>query len=147
MDESSSPPTSSLEAMRWIMWAQRKAGEDWIRAREISFEQGFVLVHLVHNPGAKQRDIADMTRTSAASVSSLLQGLERRALVERRTEGGDERSKRVYATPEAMGLIAGFEAAMGAVEETILAPLDHAEQTALQALLTKVAAELPKPTH
>jgi MarR family transcriptional repressor of mepA len=145
--ESDRALTSSLEAMRWIVWAQKKAGEDWIRARELSFEQSFVLVHLAHNPGAIQRDIAQMTRTSAASVSSLLQGLERRALVERRTEGGDERSKRVYATPEAMELIAGFETAMDAVEETILAPLDQAERTALHALLTKIAAELPKPTR
>jgi len=147
MDDSDSAPKSSLDAMRWIMWAQRKAGEDWIRARELSFEQSFVLVHLVHNPGTIQRDIAQMTRTSAASVSSLLQGLERRALVERRTEGGNERSKRVYATQEAKELIAGFEAAMDAVEETVLAPLDRTERTALQALLAKVAAELPKPTR
>jgi len=147
MDDSDSAPKSSLDAMRWIMWAQRKAGEDWIRARELSFEQSFVLVHLVHNPGTIQRDIAQMTRTSAASVSSLLQGLERRALVERRTEGGNERSKRVYATQQAKELIAGFEAAMDAVEETVLAPLDRTELTALQALLAKVAAELPKPTR
>lgn len=147
MDDSDSAPKSSLDAMRWIMWAQRKAGEDWIRARELSFEQSFVLVHLVHNPGTIQRDIAQMTRTSAASVSSLLQGLERRALVERRTEGGNERSKRVYATQQAKELIAGFEAAMDAVEETVLAPLDRTERTALQALLAKVAAELPKPTR
>jgi DNA-binding MarR family transcriptional regulator len=147
MDGSDSAPKSSLDAMRWIMWAQRKAGEDWIRARELSFEQSFVLVHLVHNPGTIQRDIAQMTRTSAASVSSLLQGLERRALVERRTEGGNERSKRVYATQEAKELIAGFEAAMDAVEETVLAPLDRTERTALHALLAKVAAELPKPTR
>jgi len=147
MDDSDSVPKSSLDAMRWIMWAQRKAGEDWIRARELSFEQSFVLVHLVHNPGTIQRDIAQMTRTSAASVSSLLQGLERRALVERRTEGGNERSKRVYATQQAKELIAGFEAAMDAVEETVLAPLDRTERTALQALLAKVAAELPKPTR
>ncbi|HEX7825009.1 MAG TPA: MarR family transcriptional regulator [Mycobacterium sp.] len=147
MDDTAGAPKGSLDAMRWIMWAQRKAGEDWIRARELSFEQSFVLVHLVHHPGTIQRDIAQMTRTSAASVSSLLQGLERRALVERRTEGGNERSKRVYATPEAKELIAGFEAAMDAVEETVLAPLDPAERAALQALLAKVAAELPKPTR
>jgi len=147
VSEPDSTLTSSLEVMRWIVWAQKKTGEDWIRARELSFEQSFVLVHLVHNPGAIQRDIAQMTRTSAASVSSLVQGLERRALVERRTESGDERSKRVYATPEAKELIAGFEAAMDAVEETILAPLDQAERTALHTLLTKISAELPKPTR
>ena len=138
---------SNLELMRWIGWAQRKAGEEWIRARELSFEQGFVLRYLVENPGAIQRNIAQMTRTSAASVSSMLQGLERRNLVERRTESGDERSKRVYATPAAIERIAGFDAAMTTgVEETILAPLDQVERAALHALLTKITAELPQPT-
>ena len=81
--------STPMELMRWIGWAQRKAGEDWVRARELSFEQAFVLGYLRENPGAMQRDIAKISRTSAASVSSLLQGLERRGLVERRTEPGD----------------------------------------------------------
>jgi DNA-binding MarR family transcriptional regulator len=139
--------TTSLDLLRWIGWAQRKAGEDWIRTRELSHEQGFVLGYLAQNPGAIQRDIAAVSRTSAASVSSLVQGLERRGLVERRTERGDERSKRVYATPAGIELIAGFDTAMAAVEETILAPLNEAERAALHALLTKITAELPQPTR
>jgi MarR family transcriptional regulator, repressor for mepA len=139
--------TTPLELVRWIGWAQRKAAEDWVRARELSFEQSFVLGYLAQNPGAIQRDIARMTRTSAASVSSLLQGLERRELVERRTEAGDERRKRVYVTAAGAELISGFEAAMAAADETILAPLDEAERATLLALLTKITAELPQPTR
>jgi len=139
--------TSTLALVRWIGWAQRKAGEDWIRVRELSHEQAFVLGYLAQNPGAIQRDIAQMSRTSAASVSSLLQGLERRGLVERRTEGGNERSKRVYATPAGIELIAGFETAMEAADETILTPLDLSERAALHTLLTKITAELPQPTR
>jgi DNA-binding MarR family transcriptional regulator len=139
--------TSSLGLVRWIGWAQRKAGDDWIRARELSHEQAFVLGYLVQNPGAIQRDIADVSRTSAASVSSLLQGLERRALVERRTDGANERSKRVYATPAGAELIAGFDTAMAAADETILAPLNPDERATLQALLTKITADLPRPTR
>lgn len=147
MEALESTPTGSLELMRWIVWAQRKAGEDWIRGRKLSHEQSSVLVYLVHNPGAIQRDIAQMSRTSAASVSSLLRGLERRGLVERRTERGDERSKCVYATPAGSELIAGFDAAMTAIEEAILAPLDQAEKATLHALLAKIGAELPRPTR
>lgn len=139
--------TSGLELVRWIAWAQRKAGEDWIRERELSHEQAFVLGFLVQNPGSIQRDIADVSRTSAASVSSLLQGLERRGLVERRTEDGDERRKRVFATAAGAELIAGFESAMAAADETILAPLNPAERAALHALLTMITAELPQPTR
>jgi len=113
---------SSLELVRWIGWAQMRAGEDWIRERELSHPQAFVLGYLVQNPGAIQRDIAEVSRTSAASVSSLLQGLERRGLVERRSEDGNERSKRVYPTPEGIELIAGFDAAMAAAR-TRLRPI------------------------
>lgn len=139
--------TSTLELMRWLVWAQRKAGEDWFRARELSREQSFVLGYLFHNPGAIQRDIARTTRTSAASVSSLLQGLERRGLVERRTEAGNERSKRVYATPAGVELIAGLGTEMAGVEETILAPLNQTERADLHAMLTKITADLPLPAH
>jgi MarR family transcriptional repressor of mepA len=139
--------TSSFELFRWIGWAQLKAGQDWVRARELSHEQAFVLGYLVQNPGAIQRDIAQMSRTTAASVSSLLQGLERSGLVERRTEAGNERSKRVYATAAGADLIAGFGDAMADAEETILAPLDEAERATLHTLLTKITAELPQPTR
>ena len=139
--------TTSYALFRWIGWAQMKAGQDWVRARELSHEQAFALGFLEQNPGSIQRDIGRMTRTSAASVSSLLQGLEARGLVERRTEAGNERSKRVYATPAGIQLIAGFEDAMLAAGETILAPLDETERETLHALLLKITAQLPQPTR
>ncbi|GGF34570.1 MarR family winged helix-turn-helix transcriptional regulator [Subtercola lobariae] len=147
MDEPEMRFSSSLELVRWIGWAQRKVGEDWIKTRELSHEQAFALGFLVQNPGSIQRDIAQLTRTSAASVSSLLHGLERRGLIERRTEGGNERSKRVYATPEGAELIAGFGDAIAAADDTILAPLDETERATLHELLTKITAHLPQPTR
>jgi DNA-binding MarR family transcriptional regulator len=147
MTEPQDAPTSSMDLVRWIGWAQMMAGQEWVRERELSREQSFALGFLVQNPGAIQRDIAAMTRTSAASVSSLLQGLERRGLVERRTEDGDERSKRVYATQAGAQLISGFESAMASANETILAPLNHAERDQLHALLSKITSVLPQPTR
>jgi len=147
MREHGARPTTSFELFRWIGWAQMKAGQDWVRERDLSHQQSFALGFLVENPGAIQRDIARMTRTSAASVSSLLQGLEARGLVVRRTEDGDERSKRVYATAAGAALIAGFEDAMLAAGESILAPLNEAERATLHVLLTKITAELPQPTR
>lgn len=140
-------PTSSLELLRWIGWAQRKAAEEWIRERDLTHEQGYVLGWLVENPGAIQRDIAEVSRTSPASVSSLLSGLERRGLVERRAAPGNGRVKLVDVTPVGAELVAGFADAMAAADETILAPLDPGERATLRALLTKIAAELPQPTR
>lgn len=147
MNERKIADTSSMDLVRWIGWAQMMAGQDWVRERELSREQSFVLGYLVQSPGVIQRDIAQVTRTSAASVSSLLQGLERRGLVERRAEDGDERSKRVYVTSAGAELIAGFEDAMSAANESILAPLNTAERDVLHALLSKITAELPQPSR
>lgn len=139
--------SSTLGLVRWIGWAQMRAGENWVRERDLSHSQAFVLGYLEKNPGANQRDIAQESRTSAASVSSLLQGLERRELVERRTEDGNERSKRVYITPVGSELIAGFEDAMAAADETILTPLTASERSTLHDILTKITAELPPPSR
>lgn len=147
MSERAPREATGLQLLRQIGWAQRKAAEDWVRERGLSFEQGFVLGYLVDQPGPIQREIAKVTRTSAASVSSLLQGLERRELIERRSEAGDDRSKRIYATPAGAELVSGFEEAMVAADEVILAPLTAAERKQLEALLTKVTAALPAPTR
>jgi len=138
---------SPLQQMRWIGWAQRQAAEEWVRARDLTQEQAFVLGYLQRSPGAIQRDVAAVTRTSAASVSSLLQGLERRGLVERRTDAANGRTKVVHATDEGIALIAGFEDAMLALDDVLLAPLSADERTTLQTLLQKVTAELPEPTR
>ncbi|MET8637729.1 MarR family transcriptional regulator [Streptomyces sp. NPDC004074] len=132
-----------LEQLKVINWAQMQAGQEWIRSRGLSMQQAFVLDYLTDHPGAIQRDIAQATRTTAANVSGVLRGLEARGLVERRFEDGDERSKRVFATDAGIELISGHEEAMIAVDESILAPLTPAERATLQALLNKIAADLP----
>jgi len=147
VSEHGTTPASNLELLRWIGWAQQQAGLEWIRERDLTHQQSFVLGYLSQNPGAIQRDIVEMTRTTPASVSSLLQGLERRGLIERRIEKGNERSKRVYATKAGSELISGFDTAIRDAEETILAPLDLNERDTLHALLTKVTAVLPRPTR
>lgn len=139
--------TTPLELMRWIGWAQRKAADEWVRSRDLTREQSFVLGYLQQNPGAIQRDIAEVTRTSAASVSSLLQGLERRGLVERRTDAANGRTKTVHATPAGIDLIAGFTDAMVALDDSLLAPLDADERATLRRLLQKVTAELVPPSR
>ncbi|MER6438909.1 MarR family winged helix-turn-helix transcriptional regulator [Streptomyces sp. NPDC001185] len=135
--------TGPLEQLKAINRAQMQAGQDWIRSRGLSPQQAFVLDHLAGHPGAIQRDIAEATHTTAANVSGVLRGLEARHLIERRFEGGDERSKRVFATDAGIQLISGHEEAMIAADESILAPLTPDERVALQALLDKITAGLP----
>jgi DNA-binding MarR family transcriptional regulator len=139
--------TTPLQLMRWIGWAQRKGAEEWVRERDLTHEQSFVLGYLQEHPGAIQRDVAEATRTSAASVSSLLQGLERRGLIERRSDATNGRTKTVHATQAGIDLIAGLTDAMVTLDDSLLAPLDEDERATLRRLLQKVTAELAPPTR
>ncbi|MEV6125655.1 MarR family transcriptional regulator [Streptomyces violaceusniger] len=147
MDEPKGARNRSFELFHSILWTQRKAAEEWVRARGLTHEQAMVIGYLEQRPGAIQRDIAEMSRTTAANISLMLKVLERRGLVERRIEAGNERSKRVYATPAGIELIAGLNAALAEVDEVIFAPLTDAEKDTLEALLNKINARLPQPTQ
>ncbi|MFF2370748.1 MarR family winged helix-turn-helix transcriptional regulator [Agromyces sp. NPDC058110] len=146
-DASGPPLTTSLDLMRWIGWEQRRALDEWLRARDLSHEQAFVLGYLAQNPGSIQRDLADVSRTTPASVSSLLQGLERRSLIERRTDEVNARIKRVHATPAGAELVSGFGDAAADVNRRVLAPLSPDERDRLHALLTKITDPLPRPSR
>ncbi|MDT8913162.1 TetR/AcrR family transcriptional regulator C-terminal ligand-binding domain-containing protein [Amycolatopsis sp. PS_44_ISF1] len=135
---------SETRVLRSILAAQRRVAGEWARSRDLTFEQAVVLEHLQRRPGAIQRDLADLTRTTAANVSVLLKGLERRGLVERRIEAGDERSKRVRLTPAGSSLIDGFESALAEADRAVFAPLSGVEQSGLRDLLRKVAAPSPE---
>ena len=64
-------------------------------------------------------------------------------LVERRTESGDDRSKRVHATEQGRDVIAGLNEAMAGIDEVILAPLLAGERRTLEALLDSIVMGLP----
>jgi DNA-binding MarR family transcriptional regulator len=89
-----------------------------------------------------QRDIAEATGTRAASISSLLQGLERDGWIVRRTDPEDSRRKTVHVTAKARNLVRRFEAGVWAGSELSLAGLSPDEQTELIRLLTKLDASL-----
>ncbi|WP_312878661.1 TetR/AcrR family transcriptional regulator C-terminal ligand-binding domain-containing protein [Amycolatopsis echigonensis] len=134
------PRPKSGDLFRSIRWVRRKRIEEWSRTRGLTFEQAMVLGYLERQPGAIQRDVAEMSHTTPANVSLLLKGLERRGLVERRTEGG---RKRVYATEAGLDLVAGLDAVLAEADEMVFAPLDRDERDKLEAMVAKIDAHLP----
>ncbi|WP_312872106.1 TetR/AcrR family transcriptional regulator C-terminal ligand-binding domain-containing protein [Amycolatopsis dendrobii] len=133
------PRPASGDLFRSIRWVQRKRIEEWSRTRDLTFEQAMVLGYLERRPGVIQRDVAEMSYTTPANVSLLLKGLERRGLVERRTEGG---RKRVYVTPAGIDLVTGLDAVLAEADEMVFAPLGRDERAGLEALVGKINAHL-----
>ena len=85
-----------------------------------------------------QREIAEFSGTSAASVSSLIDGLGKLGYVERRPSAGDARRKELHVLPPARGITEGFDQAMQQAENDLLAPLSTAEQETLVHLLVRL---------
>jgi DNA-binding MarR family transcriptional regulator len=74
----------------------------------------------------------------AASVSSLLQGLERDGWIERRSDPNDSRRKTLHVTAKSRVLVAEFDTVVRRAEAELLEPLTTSEQAALIHLLFKV---------
>ena len=60
--------------------------------------QGVALKTVIRNPGLSQRELADRMRIQRASMTGILQKLERGGFVERSPDPFDQRIYRIYAT-------------------------------------------------
>ncbi|WP_313539710.1 MarR family winged helix-turn-helix transcriptional regulator [Leifsonia aquatica] len=129
------------DLLRTILFAQRAAGEEWIRQSGLTRSQSFTLAYLDENQdrGVIARELAEMSGTTPASVTSLLQGLEERGYITREPSPTDSRVKLIRATAEGSRVVSGFDEVMTAAQERIFAVLDDADQDALIALLQPLA--------
>jgi DNA-binding MarR family transcriptional regulator len=78
----------------------RTAFDRRVRGMGLTRAQWLLLTRLHRRPGASQSEIADMMEIERASAGRLIERLEAKGWIERRT-GDDRRVKRVYLTAEA----------------------------------------------
>lgn len=97
---------------------------------------GFIQDH----PGIIQRELADKFHRRSASISNLLQILERDGYIERRIPANSGRSKQIFLTAKGTTAIHGFRTYFDSVENQMVANLSASEQVTLIALLKKVIA-------
>lgn len=86
-----------------------------------------------------QRELADYLRLDPSQVVSLIDDLESRDLVERRTDERDRRSKVIVPTEEGQRVRAEARERVRAAEEAPLAVLSPEERDTFSALLARVA--------
>lgn len=92
--------------------------------------------------GVIQRDIADVMGTRAASVSSLLQVLERDGWIERRVDPRDSRRKTLHTTPRGHALVKRVESDIWGSSRLPLDALSDTEIDQLHSLLAKLDQSL-----
>ena len=104
--------------------------------------QHFVLHALWEREGYTQSELASHTRVSPATITNMLQRMERDGLIERRQDTRDQRVSRVYLTDAGRRAQQAAEATWRQLEEEAFAGLTLEERTMLSGLLHRVRKNL-----
>lgn len=86
----------------------------------LTISQPKILDYLYRNNGANQVEIAAACYMEAASLSSALNGMEAKGLIERRRLEGDRRSYYIFLTEKGMEMAQLVEKAFSELEELLL---------------------------
>ena len=100
-----------------------------------------VLVIIEANPGLKQTELARATHLDRSTVVSVIDNLERRGLVVRRSAVSDRRSNALELTAEGSALLKKLRRLVAEHEKRLARQLTAAEQATLVRLLQKILPE------
>jgi DNA-binding MarR family transcriptional regulator len=107
--------------------------DEALRPLGLTVSQYACLQNLHDEPGITGSELARRTFVSRQSANVLLQGLERRGLIERSDEPGPRRERAVALTGEARRLVGDARARVAAVVARMSSPLDEDRMRALRA--------------
>jgi DNA-binding MarR family transcriptional regulator len=96
------------------------------------------LLGIRENPGCDQTTLANYVALDRSTIADVVERLEGKALIRRKPGASDRRTKRLELTAAGRRLIAAASAAVGSVQDMILAPLKPAERIAFMTLLRRL---------
>ena len=122
----------------WVKLAfmtMRRENEACLRRSGMTVTQWRALGVLLHTPGATHSDLMRHLEIEAPSVTSLVNGMERKGWVKRTRSTADARVKRLSLTLHGRRLIEDAREAMAPIERRMTATLSASEHATLKRLL------------
>jgi MarR family transcriptional regulator for hemolysin len=116
----------------------RTAFDRRVRRLGLTRAQWLLLTRLHRRPGASQSELADMMEVEKASAGRMIDRLEAKGWVERRSQHDDRRIKRIYLTREAERVHKRIWRIAEATVDDALASLSARERAQLMRLLARV---------
>ena len=113
-----------------------------LKPHDMTMSQGWVLVHLVRENGLRQSELAQRLEVATVTTSKLIDRLEARGYVERRSDPEDRRSNRVYATEQAKSLVKILTRTIFEVDEIAAQGIPEAEIEATLSVLRRMRQNL-----
>ncbi|MEK8127888.1 MarR family transcriptional regulator [Paenibacillus filicis] len=138
------PDTPFLEMLQLIGLKLKKQADESIKELGLNSQQGKLIayIHEHQEQGLIQKDLSERFHVRGASITSMLQGLEKKGYIERKIPPHNERQKNIYVLPKGLALINDFELSFQRVEEKIVQNLTEDDRQVLQQLLTKINQNL-----
>jgi DNA-binding MarR family transcriptional regulator len=115
------------------LWNQR------LRAADLDLREVMLFWNVALDEGRSQRALADALGLPSSRVVNLVDALEARGWLERRTDSSDRRSRRLYLTIRGKRVLDRIKALSTAHEDAFTAGLRREERAVLVKLLSKVA--------
>jgi DNA-binding MarR family transcriptional regulator len=139
----------AYDLMFRILGRSRIPAEQMLREIGLTSAQGRTIGYIEANEerGVTARELAEISGTTPASVSSLIGGLERGGYIERHTDPNDARSKLLRVLPRGRGLTQDFDQRMAQWRKRMLDPLSPEERADLLRLLTTIDDHLEQGEH
>jgi MarR family transcriptional regulator for hemolysin len=88
---------------------QRTRFDQWARRYGMTRAQGMILFRLSRQPGISQNEMAALCEVEPITVGRLVDRLEARGMLERRSDPSDRRLRRLHLLPAAQPILAAIE--------------------------------------
>lgn len=128
---------------------QRTRFDQWARNYGMTRAQGIILTRLERQPGLSQNEMAALCEVEPITVGRLVDRLEARGFLERRSDPSDRRIRRLQLLPAAAPILAAIQDYKVALENYVTDGLDESvQETLIDALVhmkTKLIMETTKP--
>ena len=120
----------------------RQRAEELLSEIGLHTGQEMLLCALWENEGITQTELADYVMIQPATVTNMLQRLEREGFVERRPDIEDQRISRVYTTAKGRGIEEAVQEQWSKLEQEAFGSLSVEERALLRRLLLQVYQDL-----
>lgn len=126
--------------LRSIMYKSRESMSQRVKDMDVSPQQGRMISYIAQyeEKGLIQNDLAKAFQRRSASITSMLQGLEKKGYIERRIPADNERQKNIYALPKGKALVDETNQAFYDSEKELVHALSEEEKQQFINLLKKI---------
>ena len=122
--------------------AMRRELDASVRKAGLTTTQWQALGVLYHMPGVTHSALVEHMAIEPPSVTSLVNGMERKGWIKRERSTADARVKRLYLTPKGHRLIEGLRKATEPIDRRVASVLTESQQECLKSLLRTLVESL-----